>query len=253
MAKVMAVTNQKGGPGKTSTAVNLSFELAEQGHKTLLVDLDPQANATKVISAANYNHEITTAEVLGKSPPPIQDAIKQSPYHHNAYYIPAALRLMSSLQLLMTRSYRETVLQKQLATVKGFDYIIIDTQPNADIGTQNAIVAAEHLIIPIDGGFSLDGLSDLLRLVNEFKAGSNYHYWILKNRFNASKTIMANFIDEELRGQHAEHVLNTVIRQNEPVELSSTSAMPVKVYQPKARAVSDYTALANEMKEKIHG
>src|SRR5690606_16340496 len=107
-------------------------------------------NATKVISDANYDHNITTAELLGRTPPPVQDAIQASPHHPNAYYIPSALRLMSTLDLLMTRSYRESVLKKQLDNITGFDYIIIDTQPNAQIGTQNAIVAAEHLLIPID-------------------------------------------------------------------------------------------------------
>ena len=188
MTKVMAVTNQKGGPGKSTTAVNLCIELAALGHKTLLVDLDPQANATKVISDGNYDHSITTAELLGRTPPPVQDAIKVSPHHPNAYYIPSALRLMSTLDLLMTRSYRESVLQKLLANVNDFDYIIIDTQPNAQIGTQNAIVAAHHLLIPIDGGFSLDGLSDLLHLGRSGAKFDGGQWHVQLHRFTGNAT-----------------------------------------------------------------
>lgn len=252
MTKVMAVTNQKGGAGKSSTAVNIATELAAQGFKTLLIDLDPQANATKVISDANYEHAITTAELLGRTPPPIQDAIKQSPHHPNAYYIPSALRLMSTLDLLMTRSYRESILQKQLAALKGYDYIIIDTQPNAQIGTQNAIVAATHLLIPVDGGFSLDGLSDLLQLVNEIKAGNPYQYWIVKNKFHASKKVMGRFIDGEL-APYRDHVLNTVIRVDEAIEQANTSAMPARLYRPASRAAADYKELAQELQDKLNG
>ena len=251
MTKVMAVTIQKGGAGKSSTAANLTIELAHTGSKVLLVDLDPQANGTKVISAGNYDHAITTAELLGKTPPPVEDAIKQSPHHPNAYYIPSALRLITSLDLLMTRNFRESILQKLLSRVKGFDYIIIDTQPNAQIGTQNAIVAAEHLLIPIDGGFSLDGLSDLLQLVNEIKAGETWHPWILKNKVSAAKKVMGRFIDEELQ-PYADHVLSTVIRVDEAIEQANTSAIPVRLFKPNSRGATDYAALASELKGKIN-
>lgn len=251
MHKVMAVTNQKGGPGKTSAAVNVTIELAHLGFKTVLVDIDPQANATKVISAGEYNHEITSAEVLSKTPPPIQSAVKQSPHHPNAFYIPSSLRLMTSLDLLMTRSYRESVLKKQLDKLTGYDFIIIDTQPNAQIGTVNAMVAADYFLIPIDGGFSLDGLSDLLALVEEYKAGDQYRKFIFKNKYSSVKKVMGRFIDQELAPYHAD-VLDSVIRIDEALEQANTSAVPIRTYKASSRAATDYKALAKELLEKCN-
>lgn len=248
--KVMAVTNQKGGAGKSSAAVNLTIELAKLGNKVLLVDIDPQANATKVISSGDYTHEITTADVLSKSPPDIHTAIRISPFHPDAHYIPSNLRLLSTLDLLMTRPFRESILQKQLQRVRGYDIIIIDTQPNAQIGTVNAMVAADYFLIPIDGGFSLDGLSDLLTLVDEFKAGQPYKKFIFKSKYSATKKVMGRFIDSELEPYQAD-VLRSVIRTDESVEQANTSAEPVAVYRPTARAATDYKDLAKEILNRI--
>lgn len=247
---VIAVTNQKGGAGKSSTAVNISYELALLGRRVLLVDIDPQANASKVLSAGEYDHELTTAELLSKTPPAIDALVKQSPHHENLFYIPSGLRLMQTLDLLMTRPYRESILKKQLARVKGFDIVIIDTQPNAQIGTVNAMVAADHFLIPVDGGFSLDGLADLMMLIDEFRAGDAYTKHIFKSKFSAAKKVMGRFIDESLT-PYADSVLSSVIRIDEAVEQANTSAMPVRIYRAGARAAMDYKELTNELLRRL--
>lgn len=247
---VMAVTNQKGGAGKSSAAVNVAFEVARRGKRVLLIDIDPQANATKVISHGEYNHAVTTAELLSKSPPAIELAIHQSPHHENLFYIPSALRLMQTLDLLMTRPFRESILKKQIARIKGFDLIVIDTQPNAQIGTVNAMVAAGSFLIPVDGGFSLDGLADLITLIDEYRAGDGYDKFIFKSKFSAGKKVMGRFIDEAL-AIYQDNVLPVCVRIDEAVEQANTCGQPVRLYRPGARATMDYSDLAKTLLQRL--
>lgn len=247
---VIAVTNQKGGAGKSSAAVNISYELALTGRRVLLVDIDPQANASKVLSAGEYSHDLSTAELLSKSPPPLESMIKSSPHHENLFYIPSSLRLMQTLDMMMARPYRESILKKALQRVKGFDTVIIDTQPNAQIGTVNAMVAADHFLIPVDGGFSLDGLADLLMLIDEFRAGDSYTKHIFKSKHSAAKKVMGRFIDDSL-APYADDVLQETIRIDEAVEQANTSAAPVRLYRRASRAAMDYQQLTKELLRRL--
>lgn len=252
MQKIMAVINRKGGVGKTTTSVNLATELSHAGNKVLFIDIDPQANGTKVISGGAANHDVSIASLLENPKTPLATAIYQSP--HGPDYIPSSATLSRIQESIAGRYQRENILRKLLPQAASYDYIVIDCPPDSGIGTLNAVVAADNYLIPIDGGvFALDGLADLLSLLAEVNEneGRAYHYMIMRNEFKPSTSIMNGFLASQLETQ-ANHLLTTRIKYTEIIQQAAAMCMPIRKYKPGSVATQEIKDLTKEIIGRLH-
>lgn len=242
---ITAVVNRKGGVGKTTTAANLSHEFSKRGARVLLIDIDAQANVTRLVSG-DAPHRHTIADVLENPKLDIRDAI----HHSESFgidYVPSTELLSRVQESLSGRFQREFILRKKLANLD-YDRIIIDCPPDSGLGTTNALVAANKYLIPIDSGsFALDGLGNLLMLLAEVNEGrGGYSYAILRNEYSTAAKRMNAFVDEQLSSK-SEQLLSTRIRRSETIQQAAACAVPVSTYAPGSIAAQDFKTLAQEV------
>jgi len=255
MTKTIAVINHKGGVGKTTTAVNLSAGLARGGYKVLLVDLDPQGNATYGLSPDFTPGESPSiAQVLPDGGLSLQEVLLETA-EPNLKLAPSDLRLAHTAVQLSAAVFRETKLKKALSGVTEFDYVIIDAQPTLDLLPVNAIYAAENILVPTElTGYALCGLSDLMSSIKLTKNGSPYDLRIVltkvtghgEERQTTARKFLAPFEDK---------ILESYIRHNEAIprsqiETEEEDPIPVVLQKSWSRGAQDYRALVKEILEK---
>ena len=253
--KRIAVINQKGGCGKTTTAVNVSACLAEMGCRVLLVDLDPQAHATLGLGLRGDDLPVTIYHVLKPDGIPLMQAI-QPTYHPNLKLAPANT-LLASLQLeLADQPERERILRKRLEDVSPwFNFIFLDCPPSLNLLTLNALTAATHVMVPIQTHYlSLDGMRELFKTIQLVRAEFNPDLEMLgilptlfdhRTRLNRA---MLQTIREYFKGQ----VFDTVIRLNAALTECPMVGQPVTRYAPAAHGAEDYRHLAEELLQPNH-
>lgn len=256
MSKTIAIINQKGGTGKTTTAVNLAAGLARLDHKVLLIDLDPQAHATYGLGVDLDESELPTiSEVLGEENLPLLEILLPT-CEENLKLAPSDIRLARTARLLDSRTFRESVLKKVIAKVEGFDYIIIDCQPTLDVLSINALVCADKILIPTQlAGHALKGLSDLLATLESIKNGDPYDWRILLT--------MVSGHGEERQAQAVrildpikERILETKIPRTEAIERSQMEGesadplIPIVLSKTSNRGSQAYRALVKEVIER---
>jgi chromosome partitioning protein len=252
--RVIALVNQKGGCGKTTTAVNLSASLALSGRRTLLIDLDPQANATVSVGVDPATLDRTIYDVLiqGDDGEDVRlaDIITETKVK-NLQLAPASIDLAAAELELAARIGRENALRKRLGPAAStFQYVILDTPPSLGLLTLNALVACDGVIIPIQTHYyALLGMRQLLqtlKMVREEVGHQAEILGVLPTMYD-SRTTISNEILQGIRDRFGDAVFKTTIHFNIKLVESSMTGVPLFVKQPDSRGAQDYMNLAKEV------
>lgn len=248
--RTIAIINQKGGVGKTTTSVNLAAGLARQGHRTLLVDLDPQAHATLSLGLDPDTYEgATTGDALLAEGATLASAVTTT-YLDCLHLAPATLALSKADSLLHTRHFREQRLKHALEGLEGFDYVLIDCQPTLGVLPVNAIVAADLFLVPAQpSGYALRGLGDLLETLHSIRRFMpGWDYRILLTMVTAQATVTNLMVDRVLEPLRAK-LLATRIGRCEALNRSPMQEHPrdIGTFAPQSRAAFDYQQLTQEI------
>lgn len=248
MGKIISIVNQKGGVGKTTSCINLAASMAFLKQITLLIDLDPQANAT---TGSLFQKEATSANIaqvlLGETP--IEASLIETPAHYTL--IPGSDDLTQTEIQLLQKEQREYTLKKVLAPViTSYDYILLDCPPSLNILTVNALVAADSVIIPVQCEyFALEGLSNLMNTLQSIRTTVNpalQIHGILRTLFD-SRNSLAKQVAEELFMHFKDKLYTTTIPRNIRLAEAPSHGQPALLYDPQSSGSQAYISLAKEI------
>jgi len=249
MALTLAVVNQKGGVGKTTTAVNLAACLADLGRKVLLVDVDPQGNATSGVGIVKTGLRACIYDVLINDEP-VEDVILPTDYR-NLHLIPARLDLAGADIELMSMMSRETKLKQALEpTQSKYDIIVIDCPPSLGLLTINVLAAAEYAILPIQCEYyALEGISQLLKTIELVKQHLNTNLKIAKVLLTMFdyRTNLSHQVVREVQMFFKDEVSQTIIPRNVRLSEAPSHGRPIISYDPKSKGAEAYKKFAAEV------
>ncbi|MFV2051194.1 ParA family protein [Aliiroseovarius sp. YM-037] len=254
-ARIIAVANQKGGVGKTTTAINLGAGLAKIGKKVLLVDLDPQGNASTGLGVDSDRRKFTTYDLL-LGDTSLQDVVQKTELKRLSI-IPATTDLSSADIELYSNEKRlfllHDALRQRAIDGFGFDYILIDCPPSLNLLTVNAMVAAHSVLVPLQSEFfALEGLSQLMLTIREVRQTANKNLRIegVVLTMYDSRNNLSRQVENDARENLGDLVFKTVIPRNVRVSEAPSFAMPVLDYDPTSKGSQAYRALASELSKR---
>ena len=248
LGKIIAVTNQKGGVGKTTTAVNLSACVAELGKRVLLVDIDPQGNATSGLGKAEDVKQTVYDILIGGAP--ARDTVLDTGFGPLSL-IPTSVELAGAEIELVGVDDREQLLKKALAEIAGeYDYIFIDCPPSLSLLTLNALTAADSVLIPIQCEYyALEGVGQLVNTIKLMRRKLNPSLQvegILLTMFDARTNLCAQ-VAQEVRQHFRDEAFGTVIPRNVRLSEAPSYGLPIHLYDPKCAGTQAYRELAREL------
>ena len=253
MTTVISVTNQKGGVGKTTTAINLAYYLSKSGKKTLLIDFDPQGNATSGFGINKNDLIYTSSEVVAGSCT-LDAAILPTDYK-NLYVVPTVPALANTEAELSQADKRFSRLKTAIASSDyNFDYIIIDSPPSLSLLTVNGLIASNYILLPVQTEFyALEGLGQLLETVKLIRKGMNPELDIIGvlPTMVDSRTVLSSQVHEEIKKHFPGKVFDTVIPRNIRVAEAPSHGVPSGVYDKFSKGARAYKALSKEVIKRV--
>jgi len=254
LAKIIAVTNQKGGVGKTTTAINLSALVAEAGKRVLLVDIDPQGNATSGLGKAETDSNTVYEVLLGEAP--AREAIVPTGFG-SLDLMPTAIELAGAEIELVSVENRESLLKAALQELRDdYDYIFIDCPPSLSLLTLNALTAADSVLIPIQCEYyALEGVGQLVNTVKLMKKRLNPELQvegILLTMYDARTNLCAQVV-QEVRTHFREEAFETMIPRNVRLSEAPSYGLPIHLYDARCTGAQAYRELAGELIERNGG
>ncbi|GEE00641.1 chromosome partitioning protein [Gordonia spumicola] len=255
--RIMTVANQKGGVGKTTSAVNLAAGLAIHGLGVLVIDLDPQGNASTALGIDHRQPGIASVYEMLLDDVPLRDAIQRSPANERLYCVPSTLDLAGAEIELVSVVARESRLRNALdhdvLAELGIDYVLIDCPPSLGLLTVNAMVAAREVLIPIQCEYyALEGVGQLLRNIELVQAHLNkeLHVSTILLTMYDGRTKLADQVAAEVRGHFGDKVLSTIIPRSVKVSEAPGFGMTIIEYDPGSRGSMSYLDASRELAQR---
>jgi len=254
LSRILTIANQKGGVGKTTTAVNLAASLAAAERRTLLIDIDPQGNAGSALGVRRDESENSIYEVLTNDLP-MREALRQTELQY-LDLVPASQHLVGAELELAPHREREYRLRDALEPVAGdYDFVVIDCPPSLGLLTLNGLVAAQGVVIPIQCEYyALEGLADILKTIELVRSAANPKLkvdGIVLTMFSPNN--LANQVAEEIRKTFKKQVFKTIIPRNVRLSEAPSHGKPILLYDVSSKGCQSYLALAKEVAARMDG